>query len=398
LKILLVHRYIKPEATPCSNILFEIARFLSRDNLVDVLSSFPTKNNHKYTNLGPIEIIKNLRIFRIHLLTETNLLLSRVLNAIKLSFHIMIKSLKNNYDIIIVTSTPPILCAFITSVIVRLKKKRLIYYCMDLNPEISLLTKDLKKKLFYKFLLFLDNFSCKTASPVIVHSEDMLKTLKNRKGSENYNLKILNNFGMPNDVNDKNKNFSKINQFNQKKKLTLVYAGNIGRFQDFDIFINAFKLLPRNHEIKFLIIGEGVKKNNLRDEINKAKINIKIFNYMPANKVKTIIKKSDLGIVTLINNMHKYAYPSKLLTYLQLGVPVLTTTNKNSDITKDIISGKCGFWIPKNNPIFLSNLLIKLSKDKNWREVMTSNAQNVYKKKFSSKVILDKWKLIIENH
>lgn len=118
---------------------------------------------------------------------------------------------------------------------------------------------------------------------------------------------------------------------------------------------------------------------------------------MPAHKVKSIINKADLGIVTLVNNMHKYAYPSKLLTYLQLGVPILTNTNINCDITKDIVSSNCGFWISKNNPIFLSNLLIKLLKDKTWRKIMSNNAINLYKKRFSSKVILDKWNTILEN-
>ena len=268
---------------------------------------------------------------------------------------------------------------------------------MDLNPEISLLTKDLKNKLFYKLLLSLDNFSCKTANPVLVHSEDMLKTLENREDGKKYKIKILNNFATESDLDNKFKIINKKKISTQKKKLTLIYAGNIGRFQDFDIFINAFNLLPRNHDINFLIIGDGVKKLDLKNKLKRKGCNIKIFDYMPAHKVKSIINKADLGIVTLVNNMHKYAYPSKLLTYLQLGVPILTNTNINCDITKDIVSSNCGFWISKNNPIFLSNLLIKLLKDKTWRKIMSNNAINLYKKRFSSKVILDKWNTILEN-
>ena len=123
MKILLVHRYFKPDATPCSNILFEIASFLGNKNSVDILSSFPSKKKNTFLALSSIELIKNLRIFRIKLLTETNLLIPRVLNAVKLSCYLIIKSLKYNYDVIIVTSTPPILCAFIASLLVKLKKK-----------------------------------------------------------------------------------------------------------------------------------------------------------------------------------------------------------------------------------------------------------------------------------
>ena len=372
-----------------------MANFLGKKNFIEVLTSIPNNLSKKETNDFFFKKTNvNFKINRIVLFKETKSLLIRIVNSIKLSIHIIKNCLQKNYDVVIVTSTPPILCAFITSLILKIKKKRMIYFCMDLNPEVSLVLDDLKKNLFYKILIFLDNYSCKFADPVLVHSRDMEKTLRERKDGKNYKIKILNNFATSHLTYNQSINEISNNYFDNNT-LKIIYAGNIGRFQNLDFFIQALEMSKLNKKIQLLIMGDGLNKKKLQDRLLNKKLGVKFLDYKSPIVAKKIIKQADLGIVTLYDNLYKYSYPSKVMTYLQQGVPLLSLVEKNSELIEDMLSLNYGFWI--NNDIKnLSDLLINLTKYSSWKKKMSLNAINVFEKKFSSEVVLNKWSEILE--
>ena len=399
LKILIVHRYFKPDKTSCSDILYEISHFLGKSHSVDVLTSCSSYQNIKSSNkLTDIKNISDINIYRIKLLTEGRSFFIRVVNATKLSIFTIKRLLTKNYDIIVVTTVPPVLSGFISALMSKLLNKRMIYYCMDLNPEISLVLNDLKKSFFYRFLLYLDTYSCRIANPVIVHSEDMLKTLRSRKGGKNFKIKILNNFATENTF-DYNLNNNK--DYQEKKYfdigcLKLIFAGNVGRFQDLENFLKAIKILPKDTKVQLLVMGEGSEKKYLEKKVYENNLNVIFLGYQPPHIAKSIISQADLGIVTLHDKMFKYAYPSKIMTYLQQGVPILSTIDSESEIVQDMLSFQYGFWCSKNNPISLSNLLIRLSGERSWKKKMNDNIEKIFHEKFSSKKILNNWKKIVE--
>ena len=103
----------------------------------------------------------------------------------------------------------------------------------------------------------LDNWTCKKANPVLVHSVDMLKTLRSRKEGKKYNIQIMNNFSP---ISSKRK--IRIDLYNKinPKNLNIIYAGNLGRFQSLETAIKAMGLLNHKKNIRLMIIGDGVEK------------------------------------------------------------------------------------------------------------------------------------------
>ncbi len=266
---------------------------------------------------------------------------------------------------------------------------------MDLNPELSLVLNDLKKNLFYKILMLIDNYSCKFADPVLVHSRDMEKTLRERKDGQNYKIKILNNFAI--EQSNSNQSINKIsNNYFDDNKLKIIFAGNIGRFQNLDFFIQALQRSNLNEKIQLLIMGEGSNKKKLQDKLINKNLNIKFLDYQSPTIAKRIIKEADLGLVSLYENMYKYAYPSKIMTYLQQGVPLLCMIEKNSELIEDMLLMNYGFWYNNNDTKSLSDLLINLTKDNSWKKKMKTNAINAFEKKFSSSLVLNRWSEILE--
>jgi len=156
LKILITHRYYWPDKSSCSNIIHSIAKHLSKKHKVDVVTSLPSHvfdKPYKYLEKTPrFEVLDNVKITRLRLPIETYSIFNRIVNALRLSLELFTKSLVKRYDIIIVTTTPMVLNAFFLTLACKITKSKLIYYCMDINPEIGRnVSKDFKSKNYINY-------------------------------------------------------------------------------------------------------------------------------------------------------------------------------------------------------------------------------------------------------
>ena len=138
-----------------------------------------------------------------------------------------------------------------------------------------------------------------------------------------YNLKIKKPTFFSNGVDKiflkktlkKNKKITKLNK--------ILYVGNIGDGQSLHKIIP--KILSNKNNLKFTIIGDGSKKNLLKDKL-KGKSFKKIKMLKPRSQIKLIdfYKKTDLLFLHLNNNkVFERVIPSKIFEYLTFNKPVI---------------------------------------------------------------------------
>ena len=396
MKILIVHRYFWPDQANCGQILWQIAKhYQSEGHEVDILTSLPSRNY--YSNkiqAKKNEINANIRISRINLPIESGKPYLRILNAIKLGFKTNFMAIRHNYDVIISSSVPPILGGFFSAVASKITKTKFIYFCMDLYPETGKVFGDFSNMIFYKFLEKIDSWSCNQADSIIVHSTDMKNTLESRKNCKKLKIGIINNFAVPAE-NNNNSDF--LFKKNEKNKLTIIFAGNLGRFQGLDFIVEAMSLIKDRKDIELVIIGEGSAKKELQKLAKKKEANINFFDYQPIKVVKKAILEADIGLVTLKPTVFKYAYPGKIMTYLEQGRPFITTIEEESELVKKMNSEGYGFNVNILDIDKIANLFTKLADDINWKIIMNKNAKISYEKSFSKKKILNKWSKILHS-
>ena len=161
----------------------------------------------------------------------------------------------------VLSPSPPLSIGFISLLIAKLKGAKAVYNVQEIYPDLLINQGSLKSKilinLLKKFERFIYNYSAavttidqvfySTILPRFVNG-DNLKIIPNFVDTDLYkplrqNLKLPAIFG---DVND---------------KIKILYAGNIGFYQDWDpLFFAAKEFLDEN--IEFWIIGEGVQKHH----------------------------------------------------------------------------------------------------------------------------------------
>ena len=397
MRILLIHRYFWPDHSNCGQILWHLTQKLATQGYqVDVLTALPSKDlNSKKIVSENFQILTNIKIERIDLSIENNSPIIKIINALKLGLRTNFLAIKNKYDIIISTSIPPITGGLFAAVAASMSKAKFVYFCMDLHPEVGKISKDFSNPILFSLLQKIDNWSCSKAHPVIVHSLDMKNSLLFRGSNNKFDIEIINNFSIP--TEEINESTFKL-EFNlNENELNIIFAGNLGRFQSLNKVIDAMIHLKGRNDIKLFIVGDGAVKKELISKVHATKANVEFFDQHPANVVKKMISKADIGLVSLSKNIYKYGYPSKIMTYLEQGKPIIAALEKESEIVRLMEQNNYGFNISDLNPKNISEFLIKLSENKSWKFKMSLNAKKTYEKYFSNKIILSKWSKILFN-
>lgn len=106
---------------------------------------------------------------------------------------------------------------------------------------------------------------------------------------------------------------------------TVMYAGNLGEYQDLDTVVEAAHLLRDRDDIEFVMVGEGVERPRLEalcrehDLYNVRFLGARIFSEMPS-----LLALGDLQLVTLRDlPIFQTTLPSKLVATLASGRPIL---------------------------------------------------------------------------
>lgn len=266
------------------------------------------------------------------------------------------------------------------------------YHCMDIHPEIGSLSGEFRNPIIFRFLWYLDTITCSIAKRVIVLSEDMKRSLLERPAYKDDNIHVINNFSMPHHGEVKNIDSS---LFKDPGKFRVIFAGNIGRFQGLEAFVDAMEMLIHLPLIELLFVGEGYALEALKERANNAK-NVRFFPHQSVSVARKIIADADLGIVSLNSDIYRYAYPSKTMTYLEEGCPILVSVEQNSEIVNFVKSANVGLWVEPNQPQSIAAAIESIYHDNDRHQKMKNSAREVSDEIFSDSAVIKKWVDIVK--
>lgn len=142
-----------------------------------------------------------------------------------------------------------------------------------------------------------------------------------------------------------------------KDKTVFVYGGNLGKPQCIPFVIDCLRACS-NKEVFFLIVGDGTEFGKLKDFIQAEKPdNVMLMKRLPQEDYDRMIVACDVGLIFLDHRFTTPNFPSRLISYMQAGLPVLACTDKNTDIGKVITEGGFGWWCESNDVSAFNNIV-----------------------------------------
>lgn len=128
-------------------------------------------------------------------------------------------------------------------------------------------------------------------------------------------------------------------------KTVFVYGGNLGKPQDIPFIIECLKANEKYDDRFFVICGTGTEYPKLKKYVDElAPKNVLLINGLPKDEYESFVGCCDVGLIFLDHRFTIPNFPSRLLSYMQNGMPVLACTDPNTDIGKVITEGQFGWW------------------------------------------------------
>lgn len=164
-------------------------------------------------------------------------------------------------------------------------------------------------------------------------------------------------------------------------KKVLVYGGNLGKPQGLDFLLKTIEESSHKNAF-FLIIGDGTEYNKIDSWFKKYKpINAKLLKRLPKEDYDTLLASCDVGLIYLHPDFSIPNFPSRLLSYLEMKMPVIAATDCNTDIGDIIETVNCGFKVLSGDINKMNQVIAELM-DKNKLEIMGKHAWSLLQSKY----------------
>lgn len=337
MKILLVHRYYWPDSPPYASMLRTIAEHLANEgHEVDVFTAQPSYGgSEKHERASKFEDLNRVSIYRAPLLNESkDRSLLRAMNLVLFAAQVSLRILrKREYEVVMAATTPPILIGLAGRFASRASGARFVYHMQDIYPEVMAANSGRPVSLPLRLFKRLDTLTTSTSDAVVVLSEDMQESLRAR-GQKVDQVRVINNF-VPDKSHSNSDSGLKIERIRpDSSAFQIIFAGNLGNFQGLNQVIDAFHELDgRGVNAELVLLGDGVAEAELRLRAG-ALLDRTIFfvGRVSQAEAEIHIARADLALVALNPGVIRTAFPSKTMTYLSVGTPVLAAVGGSSEL------------------------------------------------------------------
>ena len=297
---------------------------------------------------------------------------------------------------IILTPSPPLTSGLISILLARIKGSKSVYNVQEIYPDLLINHGRLTNPVIIKFLKILEGWVYNWSNAVTTIDLNFYNTIKTRIRNLD-NLKIISNF-VDTELYKTSSSIPLPKVFKKiKGKTDMVYAGNIGIAQEWDLVINlakAIKKLP----ITIWIIGEGVKKKYLESQIKKHKLfNIQLLPYQERKYMPVINLFADFHFIAMNKSMEHDGFPSKVYTIMSSGKPMVVVSSDQTPIVSFLEQTKAALTVTNHSLTDFKKAVLKLEADKDLRNILGANGRKVVEQKFNKQVVIKKYIKLAED-
>jgi glycosyltransferase involved in cell wall biosynthesis len=399
MRVVLIHRYFWPDTPPYAHILKEIAlRLADAGHEVHVLTCQPSYRPSEATLApGREELGDRITVRRWPVLPDRGSAAAKVLNLVLFCARLAIECFRLcRVDVVMAASTPPVAVASVAAWLARRRGARFVYHKQDIYPEAVVAAGMVRARWLSGLLRWIDARTDRLAHRVVVLSRDMAETVLAR-GVAPERIAVINNFD-PWDVDDASVADGSPAAAvadaagHADHPLRVAFVGAFGRFQNVETVVAALARIGNDPRIEVHFFGEGSRRGFVeRAAADRGLANVRVHGYRPPHDVAEFLRTADLGVVSLPPGLTRAAYPSRTMTYLRQGCPVLALVDGDSELARTIVAAGAGFQVDPTSAERLADTLRDLADRPDELLGGRKCAADLYREQFSAERQLARW-------
>lgn len=359
MNVLIVSAVFPPEPVVSARTSFEIAKSLvDRGHRVTVLAPFPSRpDGVLFQGFRRSLYRKESKGFSLvrcfSFVSERSTMASRMLENISFAITSSLGVLLSPRADVIYVNSWAIFGVGLVSLAAWLRGVPVVLSIQDVYPESLAEQKRITtRSVIYRVLLRLDQRIARSAKALIVLSEHFRKTYSENRGVPAARIHVVENWGSSLEMNARGA-YGVRRSYGIPDQATLaVYGGNIGAAAGVETAIRAYEHLWNDENLYLLIAGTGSRLPACRALVEAKGLQSRVFFYTPWPKQETgiVLGAADVLLLPTQGKQSLVSVPSKLISYMLSGRPMLAMVHEDSETAKLICESQAGWVIPPDNP------------------------------------------------
>ena len=267
---------------------------------------------------------------------------------------------------VIFSSTWPIFATGILAMVARVRRVPLVLRVQDIYPEsLDSQRRVTRRNWAYRLLRQFDQMIAHSSQQILVISRAFQKVYENDRGVPAEKVHVIPNWG-----NDEMVDTDRTAALAFRRKLGIpentfvaVYAGNVGVASNAELLVEALAKLKDQPHIYLVIAGEGAQLCACRDEAERQDLD-RVVIHTPWRTEETgpVIKMADVLLLPTKGRQSLNSIPSKLITYLLSGRPVIAAVLPESDTAAAILESGAGWVVNPDSAELMAEAILAASK------------------------------------
>lgn len=252
----------------------------------------------------------------------------------------------DNYDLVLFEA-PPVTLSGVVKNLKKLYSAPAFLMMKDIFPQNAIDIGMIKKgSLIHKFFLRKEHKLYDVADNIGCMSEGNRRYIAEHNNVQFEKLSIFPNTKKINSLQSKDMSIREKYKISQDK-VVFVFGGNMGKPQGMEFLVNAIKKSNEIREAFFVLVGRGTEIGKVKAYLEECE-NVLILDNLSRDEYEKLIASCDVGIVSLDYRFTIPNYPSRILSYMEYGLPVLAVTDRYTDFRDLIEYAGCGYWCESN--------------------------------------------------
>jgi glycosyltransferase involved in cell wall biosynthesis len=384
-RVLILTQYFPPEMGAPQARLSELGeRLVGFGWQVNCLTALPNYPGGRvfpgYHRRKPIvETVGSIRTARVPLLPANRGFLRRLLCYFSFVISAIVYGPKlcPRPDLLFVES-PPLFIGFAARALCRSWRCNYVFNVSDLWPESAVRMGVVNEGLVSRLAERLELSFYRRAGGVTGQSVEIIESIRRR--CPQVPTEVITNGVEPGRFGKDQADSSAQHLLGSEPGPVFIYAGLLGLAQGLDQILDLAKALPDSVPGRFVLVGDGPRRNHLSHRINTESISrVKLLPPVAHERVPALLGAADAAIISLGMSIPG-AVPSKIYESMASALPILLIAE--GEAATRVTEAQCGLTVPPGNKAELQRAYTLLAIDEELRQRLGAHgrksAENTY--------------------
>lgn len=276
---------------------------------------------------------------------------------------------------IVMSYSPPLTLGVTAWLLSRIRRIPWVLEIEDIYPDAAVAAGVLRNRRAIQFFGRLEHFLYRRATHISVIAENFRQNLL-QKGVPAAKVTLIPVWADPDLIRPQAKENEFRRQHGLTDKFVVMYAGNLGLTSCLEDMVAAAALLRDEANIRFVLIGEGVKKDAMVETARKAGLdNLLFLPYQPRARFGEVLAAADVGVATLNPRSALSSLPSKIFNVMASGRPLLAIAPATSELASVVRAAECGLSVAPDRPQDIAAAIRVMAMQPAWLAQMGRNAR-----------------------